>query len=140
MTVTNTAGMSGGMFGTIHGTGDSCYLPVQLVRAVAPQIGDAVTAIVIANPSERVAARTPYLVVYMDRLSSDDRAARKRHAAVPYNQPTPAMEAAVWKYMLANRAASVGDIVDNTDATHRQVRDLMSRIGTDETVWRKAEA
>ena len=138
MTVTNTAGQTGGMFGTVHGSGDSCYLPVQLVRAVMPQIGDAVTAIVIANPSERVAVRTPYLVVYMDRLSPEERALRRQFAALPYNQPTPAMEAAVWKYILANRMASVDDIVANTDATPQQVQDLMSRIGTAEHVWREA--
>jgi hypothetical protein len=139
MTVTNSAGGSGGMFGTVHGSGESCYLPASIVHASGAQVGDVSEVIVVENPNEECTDRTPYLVIYMDRITAKERAARKAAAFVNYYQATPAVEAAVWKYMLANRNASTADVVANTAATPRQVEDLMSRIGTPEHVWRGAK-
>jgi hypothetical protein len=64
VTITNVI-LTGSAFAVKHGTGESCFIPTSVMFAAGLQVGDTVEALLIKNPNELVAHRTPYMVRFV---------------------------------------------------------------------------
>lgn len=126
MTITNESN-TGGIFGVINGSGESCYIPIRLLESITTIRGDVLNALVVDNPNVGAAGRTPYLVVYAERLSSGERALRLRDSKISENAMSSVTEAEVWQFMYFNRESTYHEVAAATGTTEDQVRTLIYR-------------
>lgn len=64
ITVTNEIA-TGAAFGIKHGTGESCFIPASIMFTTKLRPGDTAEAVLIPNPNELVAHRTPHMVRFV---------------------------------------------------------------------------
>jgi len=70
VTITNKL-TTGSAFAEKNDTHESCFIPPSVVRAVGLQPGDIVEAVLVPNPHEEVAHRTPFMARFVRRPTDE---------------------------------------------------------------------